>query len=104
LTRSSFNIGAELGVLPGIATLGVAVRRGKSGQDQGTLSGTAPNGVNASDNAFYLTATYKLQQNMLARLSYVSQSGSYWFSNAAGTGTTDQLGSKTTMMNMYVLF
>lgn len=104
LTRSSFNIGAELGVLPGIATLGVAVRRGKSGQDQGTLSGTAPNGVNASDNAFYLTATYKLQQNMLARLSYVSQSGSYWFSNAAGTGTTDQFGSKTTMMNMYVLF
>ena len=101
MTRSSFNIGAELGVLPGIATIGAAVRQGKSGFDDGA-------GGNAIDNAIFLTATYKLQQNMLARLSYVSNTGSYWglpTTVAGASGTNTQVsGSKTTMMNMYVLF
>ncbi len=97
LTRSSFNVDAEVGVLPGVATIGAAVRQGKSG-----MADAANN--NLTDNAYYLTATYKLQQNMLARLSYVSQTGGFW--NAAnGTGTNSSvLGSKTTMLNMYVLF
>lgn len=101
MTRSSFNIAAELGVLPGLATIGAAVRQGKSG-----VADTS--GGNATDNAFYLTATYKLQQNMLARLSYVSNTGSFWSQTNIATplaGTNTQvLGSKTTMMNMYVLF
>lgn len=110
MTRSSFNIGAELGVLPGIATIGAAVRQGKSGF-------TDANGGNATDNAIYLTATYKLQQNMMARLSYVSNTGSYWnqanttvFTTVGGASTlasgtnTEVSGSKTTMLNMYVLF
>ncbi len=99
LTRSSFNIDAELGVVPEVATIGAALRRGKSGfADAG--------GSNTNDNAIYLTATYKLQQNMLARLSYVKQSGSYWDQqNIGGGGTNSQvLGSQTYELNMYVLF
>ena len=99
LTRSSFNIDAELGVVPEVATIGAAIRRGKSGfADAG--------GNNTNDNAIFLTATYKLQQNMLARLSWVKQSGSYWDNqNIAGGGTNAQvLGTQTTELNMYVLF
>ncbi len=101
LTRSSFNVNAEVGVLPGIATIGAGVRQGKSG-----VADLAGN--NLTDNAVMLTATYKLQQNMMARLSYVSQTGGFW-NNAntgvAGTATNSQvIGSKTTMLNMYVLF
>lgn len=103
LTRSSFNVNAELGFIPGVATVGAAVRQGKSGINNGT-------GGNLTDNAIMLTGTYKLQQNMLARLSYVSQSGGLWGNvvnpNAAVAGQTytQSLGSKTTMLNMYVLF
>ena len=99
LTRSSFNIDAELGVVPEVATIGAALRRGKSGiADAG--------GNNLSDNAIYLTATYKLQQNMLARLSWVKQSGGYWDNqNTTGGGTNAQvMGTQTTELNMYVLF
>ena len=68
-TRSSFNVDAELGVVPEVATIGAAIRRGKSGFADAA-------GNNTNDNAIFLTATYKLQQNMLARLSWVKQSGS----------------------------
>ena len=102
LTRSSFNVNAELGVIPEVATIGAAIRQGKSGVADAA-------GNNLSDNAIYLTATYKLQQNMLARLSYVSQSGGYWNAAAAGatpatTTNTQNIGSKTTALNLYVLF
>lgn len=98
LTRSSFNIDAEIGVVPEVVTVGAAIRRGKSGVAD------AVTGSNLTDNAIYLTATYKIQQNMLARLSYTTNSGSYWVSNAAHTGTTDTIGSKTTTINVYTLF
>lgn len=91
-SRSSFNIDAEIGVIPEVATIGGAIRRASAGV------ANASNG-NASDNAIYLTATYKIAQNMLARLSYVTQSGDVW--TAAATGAT---GSKTTAINLYTLF
>ncbi|MGB8517831.1 MAG: hypothetical protein WCD45_08075, partial [Gallionella sp.] len=110
LTRSSFNLAAEVGVVPGVATVGAAIRRGNSGVADAT-------GANATDNAIYLTATYKIQQNMMARLSYVNQSGSFWNQSAAGSfsaangvvgvaGQTNAqfIGTSTTMLNMYVLF
>ncbi|BCK86407.1 hypothetical protein MIZ01_0163 [Sideroxyarcus emersonii] len=92
LTKSSFNVDAEIGVIPEVATVGAAIRRANSGV------ATAAGG-NASDNAIYLTATYKIAQNMLARLSYVKQSGDVW--TAAATGAT---GSQTTAINLYTLF
>jgi hypothetical protein len=97
-TRSSFNIAAELGVVPDKATVGAAIRRGKSGFDDGT-------GANAKDNAIYLTATYKLAQNILTRLSYVHQSGSFWnIATGPGTTTATDLGTNTTTVNIYALF
>jgi hypothetical protein len=92
LDRSSFNIDAEVGVIPEVVTLGAAIRRGKSGVADAT-------GANLSDNAYFLTATYKIAQNMLARLSYTSQSGGYW-----DQIHTNAIGSKTTTINLYTLF
>ncbi len=104
LTRSSFNVDAEIGVIPGLATIGAAIRRAKSGVDTGIANGGAATGNNASDNAIYLTATYQVAQNMLARLSWVKQSGDYWgLVNGTGTNSTAN-GDTTTAINMYVLF
>jgi hypothetical protein len=103
-TRSSFNVDAEIGVIPEVATIGAAIRRAKSGVDQGLINSGVANGNNASDNAIYLTATYKVAQNMLARLSWVKQSGDYWgMVNGTGTNSTAN-GDTTTAVNLYVLF
>ncbi len=99
LDRSSFNVSAEVGVLPGIATLGAAIRRAKSGVDEGILAGGPATGANATDNAIMLTATYKLSQNMMATLSYTANSGSYWTQ-----ANIDATGSKTTTINVFTLF
>jgi len=91
-TKSSFNISAELGVIPEKATIGFGIRRGKSGQ---AMAGTN----NATDNAILLEGSYKLAQNMLLNLVYVSQSGGYW--DAANTSAH---GSKETLVNLAVIW
>jgi hypothetical protein len=91
-TRSSFNISAEIGVIPEVATVNFAMRRGKSGQTVGTS-------VNASDNAFLVGASYKLRQNIMLNLYYVSQSGDYW--DAAHTAS---VGAKQTTINLATIF
>ncbi len=95
LTKSSFNISAEVGVLPGIATVGAAIRRGQSGIDDGA-------GSNEADNAIMMTGTYKLSQNMLASLSYTIASGSYWTAN--NNANKLATGSKTATLNLFTLF
>jgi hypothetical protein len=90
--RSSFNIAGEVGVIPDKATLGAAIRRGKSGVADST-------GANATDNAIMMLVTYKLAQNMMLSLSYTSASGSYW-----DAANTDAIGSKTTTVNLFTLF
>lgn len=109
LDRSSLNIAGEIGVVPEVVTVGAAIRRGKSGADEGLANTGTANGANATDNAIFLTLTYKVQQNMLARLSYVTQSGTYWDLSNAGGGAggptnTQVLGSKVTTINLYTLF
>jgi hypothetical protein len=91
-TRSSFNIAAELGVIPEKATIGFGIRRGKSGD-------TTITGSNASDNAILLEASYKLAQNMLLNLIYTKQSGDYWDAN-----NTAALGSTQTLINLATIF
>ena len=91
-TRSSFNLSAELGVIPEKATIGFGIRRGKSGVAVGSSA-------NASDNAWLIEGSFKLAQNMLLNLVYTSQSGDFWDANAiAGTG------SKQTTLNLATLF
>jgi hypothetical protein len=106
LTRRSFNVDAEIGVIPEVFTLGAAIRRAKSGTDVGLATNGVANGANASDNAYFLTATYKIAQNMLARLSYVKQSGDYWtlVNQASGTTNGAATGDTTYAANLYVLF
>ena len=91
-TRSSFNFSTELGVIPEVATINFAMRRGKSGD-------TTITGSNASDNAFLVGASYKMRQNLLLNLYYVSQSGDFWTQ-----GNTDALGSKATIINLATIF
>lgn len=100
MSRSSFNVDAEIGIIPEVATIGAAIRRGKAGVAD--VGGS----TNATDNAYYLTATYKVAQNMLARLSYVNQSGTFWdLPSGVGTLTNAQnAGSTVTALNLYVLF
>ncbi|HEY6095900.1 MAG TPA: hypothetical protein VIU93_13205 [Gallionellaceae bacterium] len=99
LERSSLNIAAEIGVVPEIVTVGMAIRRANSGQDEGLLNGGTANGTNATDNAVYFTLTYKMTQNMMARLSYVTQSGTYWTQ-----ANSDEFGSSSSTINLYALF
>jgi len=91
-TRSSFNFSTELGVIPEVATINFAMRRGKSGD-------TTITGSNASDNAFLVGVSYKLRQNLLMNLYYVKQSGDFWTQ-----ANTDLLGSKATIINLATIF
>ena len=91
-TRSSFNIAAELGVIPEKATIGFGIRRGKSGQAVGSST-------NATDNAYLLEGSYKIAQNMLLNLIYTSQSGDYW-----DASNTAAIGSKQTLINLATIF
>ncbi len=94
-TKSSFNVNGEVGIVPDVATLGAGFRVAKSGASSNGLA----SGTDLTDNAIFLTATYKIQQNMLARLSYTSNSGSFWTAAQAAA-----IGSKTTTINIYTLF
>ncbi len=94
-TKSSFNLAAELGVIPEKATVGFGIRRGKSGGSAGSLVA----GANDSDNALLIEASYKLAQNMLLNLVYTSQSGDFW--SAANSAA---LGSKQTYINLATIF
>ena len=88
--RTSFNLGAELGVVPGKATLQVGYRRGQSGIDAATVGGAA--GKNATDNAFLLGATYSIALNARVNLTYSKYSGDLYgagAANAAATSTTN---------------
>jgi hypothetical protein len=91
-TKSSFNLAAELGVIPEKATVGFGIRLGKSGVAVGSAT-------NASDNALLLEASYKLAQNMLLNLVHTRQSGDYW-----DAPTTALIGSTQTYINLAVIF
>lgn len=66
-TASSFNIAAEVGVLPGKATVQLGLRSAKNGA-----------AVDNKDNAIMIGATYELSQNMELSLHHTAQSGSAW--------------------------
>jgi hypothetical protein len=97
--RSSFNIGAELGVLPGRATLQLALRQAKSG---GYIDPMNSAGGNASDNAIMVGVTYNLALNIRGELTYSKYSGDmYNTSNqqfAAANG--GYMGDQFTMLDL----
>jgi hypothetical protein len=90
---SSFNIGAELGVIPNKATVQLGYRLAKSGQYvPGTTAG------NATDNAFLIGATYALALNARLELTYVKASGDLYNGNA---GSQTYLGSNAANDGVY---
>jgi hypothetical protein len=98
-TRDSFNISTEIGVIPEKATISVALRRSKSGQDTGFINTGVANGNNASDNGYLLGASYKLAQNMIAVLDYTHRSGDYWTA-----ANRDQFGTSQTSLSLSTIF
>lgn len=90
---TSLNLAAEVGVLPGVATVQFALRRGKNG---------AGNGVDG-DNAWLIGATYELAQNIELSLTHTRQSGSYWNTTNAANNAAG-LGKNATSMKLEALF
>lgn len=72
-SRTSFNIAAEYGFIPHVATVQVAMRMAKNGQ-----------AVNDGDNALMLGVTYELAQNIGLSFHHTQQSGSFWNTDATG--------------------
>ncbi len=70
---TSFNVAAELGFIPHVATVQLAYRQGKNGA-----------ATNDGDNAIMLGLAFELAQNMALTFHHTQQSGSYWNTDAAG--------------------
>ena len=99
-TRKSFNVGAELGVIPNKATLQLGLRRADSGI---ALAGS----TNATDNAVMLGATYSLALNVRAELTYSMYSGGMYGAAAqaaqAAAGAA-YVGDRMTAINLWMGF
>ena len=80
--KTSLNIAAEIGLIPHVATVQVAVRMAKNGMP--TLAGVDQSG----DNALMVGVTYELAQNIGLSLTGTQQSGSYWDKNPTQAGKT----------------
>jgi len=91
--RKSFNVAAELGVLPK-TTVQLGLRNAKSGINNGVSA-------NASDNAIMLGATYSIALNVRAELTYSKYSGDlYKAASTALPATGDQM----TVLNLWMGF
>lgn len=93
--RKSFNIAAELGVLPK-TTVQLALRNAKSGISNGVST-------NASDNAIMLGATYSIALNVRAELTYSKYSGDLYSSSAANTAMP-ATGDQMTVLNLWMAY
>jgi len=80
--KTSFNVAAEIGLIPHVATVQVAVRMAKNGM--APLAGVDQSG----DNALMVGVTYELAQNIGLSLTGTQQSGSYWDQNPTAVGKT----------------
>ncbi len=78
-SKHSLNLAAEVGVIPHVVTVQLALRAGKNGA-----------ATNNGDNAVMVGVAYELAQNMAISFHHTQQSGSAWNANAAG----DQLPGK----------
>lgn len=84
-TAKSFNIGGEIGIIPHVSTLQLALR-------------SAKNHSNVSDNAITVAGTYELAQNIELSLTHTAQSGAAWNAGANVAGATPMGKTATTLM------
>lgn len=107
-TRKSFNIGAELGVIPNKATIQLGIRKARSGQEQWDPTGTLQiAGTNASDNAIMLGATYSLLLNVRAEITFSKYSGDAYGAGAqaaAAAASKAYVGDRLTTVNVWMDF
>ena len=89
--RSATAVSAELGVLPGRATVIVAYRKG----DNGELA-------NNSDNAVTVGGTYQIVQNMQLQLTFAKRSGSAF--DAGAPNMTGGLGNQLLTLVLFGSF
>lgn len=98
-TRKSFNIGAELGVIPNKATLQLGIRRASAGVNvPGTASG------NATDNAIMVGATYSIALNVRAEFTYSKYSGDMYSAAAQAAAGAAYAGDQMTAVNLWMGF
>jgi hypothetical protein len=97
--KKSFNIAAELGVIPNKATLQLGIRRATSGQS----STVNPANINMTDNAIMVGATYALALNVRAELTFSKYSGTLYNAgeNAMLVGGN---GDRLTTLNLWAAF
>jgi hypothetical protein len=97
--KKSFNMAAELGVIPNKATLQFGIRRASSGQSSTVnLANT-----NMTDNAILVGATYALAMNVRAELTFSKYSGSLY--NAGENAmTVGGKGNSLTTFNLWAAF
>jgi hypothetical protein len=106
-TRKSFNIGAELGVIPNKATIQLGIRKARSGQEQFDATGVAMAGTNASDNAIMLGATYSLALNVRAEVTFSKYSGDAYGEGAKAAAAATPypyVGDRLTTVNLWMGF
>ncbi len=77
--KTSLNLAAEIGVIPHVSTVQVAIRMGDNG-----AAPVVGSNVGTKDNALMLGVTYELAQNLGLSLTRTQQSGSAWNVDALG--------------------
>ena len=101
MTKSSFNMGAELGVLPNKATVQLGIRRANAGIAVPNVAGNVA-GSNATDNAIMVGATYNIALNVRAELTFSKYSGDMY--NAVAQAAPGYTGDKMTTLNLWMGF
>ncbi len=96
-TRKSLNFGAELGVIPGVATVQLGLRQASSGA---YADGATPGSGNATDNAIMVGATYSIEQNIRAELTYSKYSGDMYNAANAALAGAQYTGTNFTMLDL----
>lgn len=94
---SSFNVAAEVGVIPHEMTLQVAMRMAKNGAAT-PVGGAARD----TDNALMLGVTYELAQNIGLSLVRTMQSGNAW--TASNYGNVNPMGKTATTLLLEALY
>lgn len=107
--RTAFTVNASVGFTPKITGL-IGFRQAKSGNSVvGSATVAAPNGTQATDNAFQLGVSYGLSQNIELSLTNTRQTGSAWNAVAGGDPTNPlrvavPVGQNATSIKMAALF
>jgi hypothetical protein len=96
-TRSSFNIGAELGVIPQRLSLQLGLRRANSGFALGSTS-------NATDNSVLVGATYSISLNVRTDLTYSKYSGDLYNAVSQQIQGTAYMGNSMTKIALIAAF